>query len=145
MATTTDDDPRDVTDPAPATGHGSGDRRQSWDEYFLSLASQTSTRATCSRRKVGAVIVRDRRIVSTDYNGGPSGVPHCDEGGCPRAATDTPRGAGGDDSFIAIDIDRNHGEVRGTGVARSRPGSGHGGSRTDQGGTRSHWGGRRGG
>lgn len=69
-------------------------RRQSWDEYFLELARTTSTRATCSRRKHGAVIVKQRRIVSTGYNGGPSGYPHCDEdGACPRADSDAPQGA----------------------------------------------------
>jgi dCMP deaminase len=66
--------------------------RQSWDEYFLELARTTSTRATCSRRKHGAVIVKGRRIVATGYNGGPSGYPHCDEGGCPRALSDAPQG-----------------------------------------------------
>lgn len=81
-------------------------RRQTWDEYFLSLAAQTATRATCSRRKVGAVVVHDRRIVSTGYNGGPSGMPHCDEGGCPRAATDPPMGSGYD-SCIAIHAEAN--------------------------------------
>ena len=81
-------------------------RRQTWDEYFLSLATQTATRATCSRRRVGAVVVRDRRIVSTGYNGGPSGMPHCDEGGCPRAASESPMGAGYD-SCIAIHAEAN--------------------------------------
>ncbi len=66
--------------------------RQSWDEYFLDLAGAASTRATCSRRKHGAVVVRDRRIVSTGYNGAPSGFPHCDEGACPRAQSDAPQG-----------------------------------------------------
>jgi dCMP deaminase len=67
-------------------------QRVSWDEYFLELASTTSTRATCSRRKHGAVIVKDRRIVATGYNGGPSGYPHCEDGACPRAASESPQG-----------------------------------------------------
>jgi dCMP deaminase len=67
-------------------------QRQSWDDYFLTLAAATSTRATCSRRKHGAVIVQDRRIVSTGYNGGPSGYPHCDEGACPRATSEAQQG-----------------------------------------------------
>jgi dCMP deaminase len=66
--------------------------RVSWDEYFLELARTTSTRATCSRRKHGAVIVKGRRIVATGYNGGPSGYPHCEEGGCPRATSDAKQG-----------------------------------------------------
>jgi dCMP deaminase len=66
--------------------------RVSWDEYFLELARTTATRATCSRRKHGAVIVKDRRIVATGYNGGPSGYPHCEDGGCPRATSDAEQG-----------------------------------------------------
>ncbi len=66
--------------------------RQSWDEYFLDLARAASTRATCVRRKHGAVVVRDRRIVSTGYNGAPSGYPHCEEGACPRAGSDALQG-----------------------------------------------------
>jgi dCMP deaminase len=68
------------------------DGRASWDEYFLQLARTTATRATCARRKHGAVIVKDRRIVSTGYNGGPSGYPHCEDGACPRAGSDAPQG-----------------------------------------------------
>jgi dCMP deaminase len=83
-----------------------GSRRQSWDDYFLMLAAATATRATCSRRKVGAVVVRDRRIVSTGYNGGPSGMPHCDQGGCPRAASDAPMGSTYD-TCIAIHAEAN--------------------------------------
>ncbi len=66
--------------------------RVSWDEYFLELARTTSTRATCSRRKHGAVIVHQRRIVATGYNGGPSGYPHCEDGGCPRALSEAKQG-----------------------------------------------------
>lgn len=80
--------------------------RQTWDEYFLSLAHAASSRSTCVRRKVGAVIVRDRHIVSTGYNGGPSGYPHCDEGGCPRAASEAPTGVGYG-SCVAIHAEAN--------------------------------------
>jgi dCMP deaminase len=66
--------------------------RASWDEYFLDLATTTATRATCVRRHHGSVIVKGRRIVATGYNGGPSGYPHCDAGGCPRATSDAPQG-----------------------------------------------------
>ena len=56
-------------------------RRLSWDEYFMSLAKQVSTRATCDRKHVGAVIVRDKNILSTGYNGSLPGLPHCDDVG----------------------------------------------------------------
>lgn len=80
--------------------------RASWDEYYLELARTTSTRATCSRRKHGAVIVHGRRIVATGYNGGPSGYPHCEDGGCPRALSDAPQGQD-DDRCIAIHAEAN--------------------------------------
>ena len=82
------------------------ERRQSWDEYFLDLARTTSTRATCSRRKHGAVIVQKRRIVATGYNGGPSGVTHCIDGGCPRARSDAAQGHDYE-SCIAIHAEAN--------------------------------------
>lgn len=55
--------------------------RPSWDSYFMQIASLVATRATCPRRQVGAVIVRDRRILATGYNGAPRGLPHCPDGG----------------------------------------------------------------
>ena len=55
--------------------------RPSWDEYFMQIAQVVATRATCDRRHVGAVIVRDRTILSTGYNGSIRGLPHCDEVG----------------------------------------------------------------
>ena len=73
-------------------GRSGADGRMSWDEYFLEIARTAATRATCSRRKHGAVIAKDRRIVATGYNGGPSGYPHCEDGGCPRAASPAPQG-----------------------------------------------------
>ncbi len=60
------------------------DPRPSWDDYFLGIATAVSTRADCSRRKVGAVLVKDRRIVSTGYNGSWAGGPSCLLGQCPR-------------------------------------------------------------
>ncbi len=60
--------------------------RPSWDQYFMSLAQVASTRSNCIKRKVGAVVVIDRRVVSTGYNGTPRGVRNCNEGGCPRCA-----------------------------------------------------------
>lgn len=66
--------------------------RPSWDSYFMQITELVKTRSTCLRRQVGALIVRDRRIVSTGYNGAPSGVPHCDEVGCLRQQLGVPSG-----------------------------------------------------
>ena len=55
--------------------------RVSWDEYFMDIAKVVSSRSTCARKQVGAVIVRDRTILSTGYNGSIRGMPHCDEVG----------------------------------------------------------------
>jgi dCMP deaminase len=55
--------------------------RISWDQYFMDIANQVATRATCDRKHVGAVLVRDRTILSTGYNGSLRGLPHCDEVG----------------------------------------------------------------
>lgn len=55
--------------------------RAGWDRYFMDIAQVVATRATCDRRHVGAVIVRDKAILSTGYNGSISGLPHCDEVG----------------------------------------------------------------
>ena len=56
-------------------------KRPSWDEYFMSIALKVAERSTCDRAHVGAIIVRDRRILTTGYNGSPSGLPHCDDVG----------------------------------------------------------------
>ncbi len=56
-------------------------QRASWDEYFMAIARVIATRATCDRKHVGAVIVRDRTILSTGYNGSIRGTPHCDDAG----------------------------------------------------------------
>lgn len=67
-------------------------RRPSWDEYFMTIAHQVATRSTCVRRKVGAVLVRDKRILATGYNGPPSGLPHCIDVGCLREKLKVPSG-----------------------------------------------------
>jgi dCMP deaminase len=66
--------------------------RPSWDEYFMQIAREVATRSTCLRRHVGALIVADKRILSTGYNGAPRGLAHCDEAGCLREALGIPSG-----------------------------------------------------
>lgn len=66
--------------------------RPDWDEYFLKIADLVSERSTCLRRRVGAVLVKEKRILSTGYNGAPSGVPHCLEVGCLREKMRIPSG-----------------------------------------------------
>lgn len=61
-------------------------KRPSWDSYFMNIARVVATRGNCIRRKVGAVIVKDHRIVCTGYNGTPRGIKNCSEGGCKRCA-----------------------------------------------------------
>jgi dCMP deaminase len=56
--------------------------RPSWDEYFMKIAHLVAERSTCMRRSVGAIIVKDKRIISTGYNGAPRGLKHCLEVGC---------------------------------------------------------------
>lgn len=55
--------------------------RPSWDHYFMSIALQVAKRSTCDRAHVGAIVVKDRRILTTGYNGSPAGLPHCDDVG----------------------------------------------------------------
>ena len=56
--------------------------RPSWDEYFMQITFQVAKRSTCPRAAVGAVIVREKRILTTGYNGAPANLPHCSEVGC---------------------------------------------------------------
>lgn len=56
-------------------------QRKPWDQYFMQIAVQVATRSTCDRKHVGAVIVRDKTILSTGYNGSVRGMPHCDDVG----------------------------------------------------------------
>jgi dCMP deaminase len=58
--------------------------RPDWDEYFMNIAKVVAMRSNCMKRKVAAIIVKDRRVVSTGYNGTPRGARNCNEGGCPR-------------------------------------------------------------
>jgi dCMP deaminase len=66
--------------------------RPSWDEYFMQIAAQVAQRSTCKRRKIGAVVVRDKRILATGYNNVPSGVEHCTTKGCLRDELGIPSG-----------------------------------------------------
>ena len=66
--------------------------RPNWDEYFMEMAELARTRTTCLRRGVGAVIVKDNRVMATGYNGAPSGVRHCEETGCLRQKLNVPSG-----------------------------------------------------
>lgn len=69
------------------------DNRPSWDEYFMEMAELAAGRSTCLRRQVGAVIVQNKHVIATGYNGAPKGVPHCGEkGGCMREMRGIPSG-----------------------------------------------------
>jgi len=67
-------------------------KRPSWDEYFLEVAHLVSKRSTCLRRRVGAVLVKDKKILATGYNGAPSGIKHCIDIGCFREKLKIPSG-----------------------------------------------------
>lgn len=58
--------------------------RPSWDEYFMNIAKVVAMRSNCMKRKIAAIIVKDKRVISTGYNGTPRGAKNCNEGGCPR-------------------------------------------------------------
>ncbi len=66
--------------------------RPSWDEYFMNIAHMAATRSTCLRRRVGAIIVKDKHIIATGYNGVPSGIEHCLDRGCLRDKENIPSG-----------------------------------------------------
>ena len=67
-------------------------QRPSWDEYFMEMAELARKRSTCLRRGVGAVIVKDNRVIATGYNGVPKGIRHCEETGCLRQQLNVPSG-----------------------------------------------------
>ena len=66
--------------------------RPSYDEYFMEMAQVVSKRSTCLRRQVGAILVKDKHILSTGYNGAPKGLKHCSEVGCLRVKLNVPSG-----------------------------------------------------
>lgn len=66
--------------------------RPSWNEYFMEITNLVAKRSTCRRRHVGAILVKDKRILATGYNGAPSGLPHCLDVGCLREQGRIPSG-----------------------------------------------------
>ena len=66
--------------------------RPTWDEYFMAIVDDVATRSTCCRRKVGAILVKDKRVIATGYNGGPTGLAHCLDIGCLRQKLKIPSG-----------------------------------------------------
>jgi len=80
--------------------------RPDWDEYFMRMARLAASRSTCLRRQVGAVIVKDRMVLSTGYNDTPRGLPNCGDGGCARCASDAPSGTG-HDTCLCLHAEQN--------------------------------------
>jgi len=66
--------------------------RPSWPQYFMDIASMVAKRSTCLRRQVGAILVKDKRILATGYNGAPAGLSHCEDVGCMRLNSSIPSG-----------------------------------------------------
>jgi dCMP deaminase len=81
--------------------------RPSWDQYFLTITRQVAERSTCNRAKVGAVIVRDKNILATGYNGSPAGLPHCLDVGCLVYRSTTPTGEVEENCFRTIHAEIN--------------------------------------
>lgn len=69
-----------------------GNERPSWNTYFMDITCLVAKRSTCTRRAVGAIVVKDRRILATGYNGAPSNVRHCAKVGCLREQMNVPSG-----------------------------------------------------
>ena len=68
--------------------------RPSWDDYFMKIAEDVATRSTCIRRSVGAIIVKEKRILATGYNGAPTDISHCTPETCLRTKYTSPPGSG---------------------------------------------------
>jgi dCMP deaminase len=81
--------------------------RPSWDQYFMLITRQVADRSTCTRAKVGAVIVRDKNILATGYNGAPAGLPHCLDVGCLIYESKTPSGEIEQNCFRCIHAEIN--------------------------------------
>ena len=81
--------------------------RPTWDQYFLTITRQVAERSTCLRAQVGAVIVRDKNILATGYNGSPAGLPHCLDVGCLVYRSTTPTGEVEENCFRCIHAEIN--------------------------------------
>lgn len=81
--------------------------RPSWDEYFLTITRMVAERSTCTRAKVGAIIVRNKSILATGYNGAPAGLPHCLEVGCEVYESKNPDGEIVENCFRTIHAEIN--------------------------------------
>ena len=81
--------------------------RLDWYQYFMKIANLVAERSTCCRAKVGAVIVKDKNILSTGYNGSPSGLPHCTDVGCLVYKSITPDGSVEENCFRTIHAELN--------------------------------------
>ena len=81
--------------------------RPTWDDYFMSVAHILADRSNCIKQKVGAVIVKDKRIISTGYNGTPSKIKNCFLGGCPRCNDLTFTQGQGLDSCFCLHAEEN--------------------------------------
>ena len=79
------DDSKLTTD-ADTSAQPPGSRRPDWDEYFMRIAEVVALRSNCLKRQVAAIVVKDRRVTTTGYNGTPMGTRNCNEGGCPRCS-----------------------------------------------------------
>ena len=67
-------------------------KRPDWTDYFMDITRLVARRSTCIRRQVGAIVVKDKRILATGYNGVPTGLPHCEDAGCIREQNKIPSG-----------------------------------------------------
>jgi dCMP deaminase len=81
--------------------------RTSWDQYFMKVATIVAERATCTRAKIGAVIVKDKNIIATGYNGSPAGLPHCTDVGCLVYVSRNPDGEEEENCFRTIHAEIN--------------------------------------
>ena len=82
-------------------------KRPPWPEYFMTITQQVAERSTCLRAKVGAVIVRDKNLLATGYNGAPAGLPHCTDVGCLIYTSKTPSGETEENCYRTIHAEIN--------------------------------------